>query len=121
MHLQVLGQPLIILGSYEAARELLDKRSVNYSNRPRSIMAQLYVISVAAILCGVDVSYRTGLDCMTVLHNYGSAWRKHRRAFGKAFSTENASLYDDQHLEAAHRFVEDLIASPTRVGEKIKL
>ena len=43
MYLDVLGQPMVVLGSYKVARELLDKRSANYSDRPRSIMAQLYV------------------------------------------------------------------------------
>ena len=43
IYLDVLGQPMVVLGSYKVARELLDKRSANYSDRPRSIMAQLYV------------------------------------------------------------------------------
>lgn len=43
VYLDVLGQPMVVLGSYKVARELLDKRSANYSDRPRSIMAQLYV------------------------------------------------------------------------------
>ena len=41
VHLDALGQPMIILGSHEAALELLDKRSANYSDRPPSAMREL--------------------------------------------------------------------------------
>lgn len=34
MHLNAFGKSIIVLSSEEAARELLDKRSANYSNRP---------------------------------------------------------------------------------------
>lgn len=39
----MLGQDIVILGSLKAARELLEKRSANYSDRPQSIMVQLCV------------------------------------------------------------------------------
>jgi hypothetical protein len=39
-----MNQDIIILNSYEAAVELLDRRSATYSGRPRMIMAgQVYV------------------------------------------------------------------------------
>lgn len=41
MYLKVLGQNIILLGSYEAASELLLKRSANYSDRPSSVMVDL--------------------------------------------------------------------------------
>ena len=41
IYLRVFGQPMIILGSYQAARDLLDKHSANFSSRPSSVMAQL--------------------------------------------------------------------------------
>ena len=34
MYLEMLGQPVIVLNSVEAAEDLLDKRSANYSDRP---------------------------------------------------------------------------------------
>ncbi|KAJ7146586.1 hypothetical protein C8R44DRAFT_563497, partial [Mycena epipterygia] len=35
MHLQVLGRSLIVLDTYQAAVDLLDKRGLNYSDRPK--------------------------------------------------------------------------------------
>ena len=45
VYLNALEQPMLLLGSYKVARELLDKRSANYSDRPDSVMAKLYVLS----------------------------------------------------------------------------
>ena len=44
VYLNALGQSMLLLGSRKAARELLDKKSSNYSDRPRSVMAKLYVL-----------------------------------------------------------------------------
>ena len=41
VYLNVLGQSIVVLGSMQAARDLLDKRSSNYSDRPRSAMMEL--------------------------------------------------------------------------------
>jgi len=45
MYLDGAGQPIIVCNSLKSAVELLDRRSGNYSDRPRLIMAQ-------EILCG---------------------------------------------------------------------
>ena len=37
----MLGKNITVLGSLKAARDLLDKRSANYSDRPTSVMLQL--------------------------------------------------------------------------------
>ncbi|KAM5544328.1 hypothetical protein V8D89_001988 [Ganoderma adspersum] len=44
IYLNVLGQDTIVLGSLKAARDLLYKRSANYSNRPNSVMVKLYAV-----------------------------------------------------------------------------
>lgn len=44
VYLDALGQPMIILGSHEAAADLLEKRSAIYSDRSISTMAELCVL-----------------------------------------------------------------------------
>ncbi|TFK46242.1 cytochrome P450 [Heliocybe sulcata] len=39
IHLKVLGQSIVVLNSFEAASDLLEKRSAMYSSRPRLVMA----------------------------------------------------------------------------------
>ena len=45
MHLNVLGQHIVILSSLEVITDLFDKRSSNYSDRKHTIMLhELYVL-----------------------------------------------------------------------------
>lgn len=37
-YLEVLGQPLVVLNSYSACKDLLEKRSSIYSSRPRLVL-----------------------------------------------------------------------------------
>lgn len=48
MHLKVLGRSIIILDSYQAAVDLLDKRGLVYSDRPKFT---LYELCVPKTLC----------------------------------------------------------------------
>lgn len=41
LYFQTLGQSLVILGSYKAAFDLLEKRSSNFSDRPQTPMFEL--------------------------------------------------------------------------------
>ena len=54
VYLDMLGRPMVVLGSHKVARELMDKRSGNYSNRPPSVMAKLYVLSERALVESQD-------------------------------------------------------------------
>jgi hypothetical protein len=40
MYLDGAGQPIVVCNRLKSALELLERRSVNYSDRPRFIMAQ---------------------------------------------------------------------------------
>lgn len=44
--MDILGQRVIVLNSYEMACELLDKRSTTFSGRPRLVMSELCVASI---------------------------------------------------------------------------
>jgi hypothetical protein len=38
VHIKMFGQPVVILNSLQASRDLLDKRSAIYSDRPRFVL-----------------------------------------------------------------------------------
>ncbi len=38
IYLQSLGKSIVMINSYDIAIELLEKRSLNYSDRPHSVM-----------------------------------------------------------------------------------
>lgn len=46
LYMHVLGQPMIVLSSQEAVRDLMEKRSAIYSDRPRFVLLnELFVSS----------------------------------------------------------------------------
>ncbi|RDX44595.1 CyP450 monooxygenase [Lentinus brumalis] len=95
VHLDALGQPMIVLGSHEAAVDLLEKRSANYSDRSISTMAKL-----------------CGLDWVLTLINYGPWWRRHRRTFHQFFNAAAVQEYQPSQRREAHKFVLRLIEQP---------
>ena len=40
MYLDAAGQPIVVLNSLKSNFELLERRALNYSDRPRFVMAQ---------------------------------------------------------------------------------
>lgn len=48
VYTETLGQPMVILNSYQAANELLDKRPI-YSDRPNLTVVELYVVCCSTV------------------------------------------------------------------------
>ncbi|PIL29425.1 cytochrome P450 [Ganoderma sinense ZZ0214-1] len=103
VYLNLLGQDAIFLGSLKAARDLLDKRSANYSNRPESIMVQL-----------VEFGW------FTALMNYGPRWRQHRCAIHLTMGPEVVPQYEGIQSDAARNFLRDLLRDPQDLASHIK-
>ncbi|KAH9937809.1 cytochrome P450 [Epithele typhae] len=95
MYLNLLGRHLIVLGSQEAAIDLLEKRSTNYSDRVPSPMIRI-----------------AGLEWALALQPYGSWWRRHRRALHQYFSPAAVAQYAASQKLEAHRFVRRLVDTP---------
>ncbi|KAF7985953.1 hypothetical protein HWV62_43900 [Athelia sp. TMB] len=72
IYLNVLGTPIVVLNSFDAVTELLEKRAAIYSDRPHFVMVQ-------------DLMDWAG--AMSLLP-YGSFWRSHRRLFNCEFVTQ---------------------------------
>ncbi|EJF64334.1 cytochrome P450 [Dichomitus squalens LYAD-421 SS1] len=87
VYLNVLGQPILVLGTYKAAYELLDKRSVTLSGRPNSVMVE------------ADMSW------FFVFKNYGPKWRRYRRAFHQSFHADACVQHQSVQLEATRRML----------------
>ncbi|KAG8988299.1 hypothetical protein FRB95_012093 [Tulasnella sp. JGI-2019a] len=67
-YLNVAGKPIVVIHTHEAAVDLLDKRSVIYSERPRLVMARELA----------------GLDQITALMPYGDVHKQHRKLLAQA-------------------------------------
>ncbi|KAF5363832.1 hypothetical protein D9756_001140 [Leucocoprinus leucothites] len=100
LHLEVPGQSIIILNSYDAAKELLERRSAIYSSRPASVMLQ-------------ELS---GFGFQFGLMPYGELWRARRRLFKKHFNLSNSSvLHQPQEAKYLHRLLHQLLERPNEL------
>ncbi|KAM5539745.1 hypothetical protein V8D89_006558 [Ganoderma adspersum] len=95
VYLDALGQPMIILGSHEAASELLDRRSANYSDRQPSAMRVL-----------------AGWEWTFVLMPYGLPWRRRRRELHQFFHPNAVSQYQSLQQREALKFLKKVIEKP---------
>ncbi|KAJ7123133.1 cytochrome P450 [Mycena epipterygia] len=88
VHIKVFQQHIVLLGSYEIARELFDKNGVQFSDRPANVMLPLM---------GWDFNFAT--------LNYTSWYRRHRKTFHQFFNPTAITNY--QHVQ--YREVEALL------------
>ncbi|KAF8909744.1 cytochrome P450 [Gymnopilus junonius] len=75
--LNLAGHPTIVLNTFKAAGDLLDRRSNIYSDRPR------YVMAGEILSGGIGIAFA----------HYGSTFRKLRRASHEGFSTRAVEKY----------------------------
>ncbi|KAA1466823.1 cytochrome P450 [Dentipellis sp. KUC8613] len=74
IHARVFGREMVILNSLTAAQDLMEKRSLNYSCRPRMVL----------------MSELMGWDSVITNMPYGERFRKHRRLIQDHFNQQAA-------------------------------
>ncbi|KAG2031493.1 cytochrome P450 [Suillus americanus] len=92
IHSRMLGIDLIIINSETIARELLDKRSANYSTRPV-----------------IRTNELAGLDFNTGLLPYGETLRQHRKIFHQVLRAEVSVLYHEMYSRYANELAINLL------------
>ncbi|KAG2008249.1 cytochrome P450 [Coprinopsis cinerea AmutBmut pab1-1] len=95
MYLEAMGQPMIIINSLSRALDLLDKRAVNYSDRPH-----------------VPTMDLMKLDWVFAFMQYGADWRNHRRAFHQYLNHNMVHNYHPIQEQETQEFLRALIARP---------
>ncbi|KAI0676609.1 CyP450 monooxygenase [Trametes maxima] len=95
VYLNVLGQSILVLGSHQAAVDLLDKRSALYSDRPESPIIPL-----------------GGFDYVLSTFHYGPWWRRHRRMFHQFFNPNAVHQFRPRQRAQLNRFLLHLVNSP---------
>ncbi|PPQ69644.1 hypothetical protein CVT24_001217 [Panaeolus cyanescens] len=104
IYFEVLGQPFLILGSYERAQDLFEKRSSNYSNRPHMPM----------VMDLMDWHFNF------VFLPYGNKWRKYRRVFHDFFHSGVINKYQPILVKEAHAFLRSLLQAPKDLQHHIR-
>ncbi|KAG0708158.1 cytochrome P450 [Suillus ampliporus] len=101
---RVLGQHMIIISSIQVARELLDKRSAIYSDRPF-----------------LRANEEFGASFNTAFLPYGETLRIHRKLFHQAYGAEASAEYHDLYLLKASQLVVDLLSAPHKMEKHLEM
>ncbi|KIJ66855.1 hypothetical protein HYDPIDRAFT_108787 [Hydnomerulius pinastri MD-312] len=97
IYTQLLGQDIIVINSERVARDLLDRRSQNYSSRPASL---------------IPINQLFGTEFSSIFLPYGDRWRLHRRLFHQAFNMNAASAFRPIQMQKAHELIMNFLLTP---------
>lgn len=103
IHFRIYGQHTIILNSVEDVRELFEKCSGLYSDRPRNVMVKLM-----------------GWDFNVNLMAYGDNWRRHRRLCQQLFRPKASLAYRTIQAQKIHRMLDGLLNYPEHFATHCK-
>ncbi|KAF8904742.1 cytochrome P450 [Gymnopilus junonius] len=104
IYIRAFSQSMVILNSLQAARDLLEKRSSIYSDRPRFVL----------------LSELMGWEHASTHQRYGPGFRKHRRFINQAFNNQAVTAFRPLQKKAALVLVEDILESPENVVEHFR-
>ncbi|KAJ3805173.1 cytochrome P450 [Lentinula aff. lateritia] len=106
LHLRVMGMDYIVLNSWDAVIDLLDKRSGIYSSR--------YSFRTNNIILHHSWEGDLGLMC------YGKPFNEHKKLFHQEFHPSNSSLHRPHEKKALGVFLNSLIDTPKEWESHIK-
>ncbi|KAF9235264.1 cytochrome P450 [Melanogaster broomeanus] len=92
---RLFNQDIIIINSEKVAKDLLEDRSSNYSDRPNVPTTALF-----------------GVDFNTVFLPYGDRWRLQSRFFHQSLKADCASRFVPMQQSKAHELLRRLLESP---------
>ncbi|KAJ3516113.1 hypothetical protein NLJ89_g1321 [Agrocybe chaxingu] len=104
LYLNFAGTNVVVLDTYEAAYDLLDKRSSIYSGRPQQIMAGELV----------------GWDFGTGLQPYGEKWRKQRKLMHLAFHSTASTQFRPNLLRASRNLLNKILDCPDNIVANLR-
>ncbi|KAG2032257.1 cytochrome P450 [Suillus americanus] len=94
IHSRIFGIEFIIINSETVARDLLDKRSANYSTRPV-----------------IRTNELAGLAFNTALLPYGETLRQHRKIFHQVLKADVSVTYHEMYSRHANELVINLLGA----------
>ncbi|KAF7345607.1 Cytochrome P450 [Mycena venus] len=96
IHLNVAGASIVVLSSMEVIRDLLDRRSSLYSDRPQAPM----------------LNELMGWSEFFGFMNHGDRWRRQRKMFHEAFHAGAVKQFDPHIQDSTHRLLRRLLRDP---------
>jgi cytochrome P450 len=114
IYFRLFGQDNIVINSEEIARDLLDNRSQNYSDRPELVTNELYGLLVDAHsfrLTWLRI-LRLGADYNTAFMPYNSRWRLQRKMLQKSFRQDVVPVFRPMQATKTHELLLNMMEDP---------
>ncbi|EIW80563.1 hypothetical protein CONPUDRAFT_73661 [Coniophora puteana RWD-64-598 SS2] len=106
VYCSLAGKQVVVVNSERIARELIDKRSHIYSDRP--------------YLSNDDLSNSIGIAHNTSQLPYGPEWKTHFRRFQKVLKADAAKAHYASHLDHSRQFLVDIYKAPALWEENMR-
>ncbi|KAG1851300.1 cytochrome P450 [Suillus subalutaceus] len=104
-HVEVLGRHIIVLNSVKTAMEMMDRKSISYSDRPVLPMV------------GELVGWKTSLPFLS----YGDRLRRQRKDIQRVIGSRAAvGVYNEIEEVETLRFLKRVLAKPDRLQEHVR-
>lgn len=94
IYVNILGQPVVVLNSVQAAVDLLDKRGLNYCDRPRFVLFEVM-----------------GWKATLTFLRWGPRFKSHRRVLQRAFSPTSCVAYRELQEREAKTLLRGVLAN----------
>ncbi|KAF8884127.1 cytochrome P450 [Infundibulicybe gibba] len=113
-HTKMLGQTVIMLNSVRAAVDLLEKRGLNYTSRPRCVVYELYAHghSDDAVDGLTSGSLQSGLGLKHVFMPSGDRFKKQRKFYQHHFNGAKSRSYQPIQQDEAQNLIKNLLEDP---------
>ncbi|KAG2149337.1 cytochrome P450 [Suillus clintonianus] len=95
VYARLLNKPVIVINSEEVAKDLFERRSAIYSDKPQSIVYESFAS-----------------DFNAGLMPHGDRWRLHRRIFHQAFRQTETPTYHAVQIRCAHKMLFSFLQDP---------
>ena len=116
LHLEAMGEHIVIVNKLEDAEELLDVRAKMYSDRNSIPIIKMCVFAYdreryATALKLIPIC-SMGWDYNFALHQHTDHWRRHRKIAQQNFRAAEASKYLPVQMEKLHQMLRALAETP---------
>uniref|UniRef100_A0A8H7Y6Y8 O-methylsterigmatocystin oxidoreductase n=1 Tax=Psilocybe cubensis TaxID=181762 RepID=A0A8H7Y6Y8_PSICU len=104
IYLEIFGSPIVVLNSYKACIDLLDKRADIYSDRPIGIMANIMM----------------GWHKAVMMAPYNDRWRKFRKICAQSMRKDVVKKFHPVQEREVARYLGTLLHDPLRYMENFR-
>jgi cytochrome P450 len=117
---QLFGQVIVVLNSAKVAKDLLEKRSAIYSDRPPLPIYDMCVLNSSVLVFRLT-SIRMGWDWVLALARNGELWRQGRRMLDRGLRPAATASYRSMIQARTHVFLSRLLENPRQWEDNLDL